>query len=174
MELMQMHRLSYILFQVFAFCFNVRPSKIKKSKTLKCEKEIILCKYQNENWYWYFSIPLFQKQVEHPCGQKFPVRFYMKCISCTLPFEVSVLLFEMLLCRWCMKVLLLIVVPCRQFSAINLSSLMRVSLITEEALGFISSSSLQGISIALTSLLSLLIGFILGAIYWKVRDRYYI
>uniref|UniRef100_A0A8C3LHN5 Kit ligand n=1 Tax=Chrysolophus pictus TaxID=9089 RepID=A0A8C3LHN5_CHRPC len=37
----------------------------------------------------------------------------------------------------------------------------------EEALGFISSSSLQGISIALTSLLSLLIGFILGAIYWK-------
>uniref|UniRef100_A0A8C3LF84 Kit ligand n=1 Tax=Chrysolophus pictus TaxID=9089 RepID=A0A8C3LF84_CHRPC len=37
----------------------------------------------------------------------------------------------------------------------------------KEALGFISSSSLQGISIALTSLLSLLIGFILGAIYWK-------
>ncbi|XP_015713325.1 kit ligand isoform X2 [Coturnix japonica] len=37
----------------------------------------------------------------------------------------------------------------------------------EEALGFISSSSLQGISIALTSLLSLLIGFILGVIYWK-------
>lgn len=37
----------------------------------------------------------------------------------------------------------------------------------EEALGFISSSSLQGISIALTSLLSLPIGFILGAIYWK-------
>uniref|UniRef100_A0A663MMN7 Kit ligand n=1 Tax=Athene cunicularia TaxID=194338 RepID=A0A663MMN7_ATHCN len=40
----------------------------------------------------------------------------------------------------------------------------------KEALGFISSSSLQGISIALTSLLSLLIGFILGAIYWKVRN----
>ncbi|KAM6416562.1 kit ligand isoform 3-T3 [Pluvialis apricaria] len=37
----------------------------------------------------------------------------------------------------------------------------------KEALGFISNSSLQGISIALTSLLSLLIGFILGAIYWK-------
>ncbi|KAF2974760.1 hypothetical protein EK904_001628, partial [Melospiza melodia maxima] len=37
----------------------------------------------------------------------------------------------------------------------------------KEALGFISSSSLQGISIALTSLLSLLIGFILGALYWK-------
>uniref|UniRef100_A0A8B9FFK7 Kit ligand n=1 Tax=Amazona collaria TaxID=241587 RepID=A0A8B9FFK7_9PSIT len=37
----------------------------------------------------------------------------------------------------------------------------------KEALGFISSSSLQGISIALTSLLSLLMGFILGAIYWK-------
>ncbi|KFP10488.1 Kit ligand, partial [Egretta garzetta] len=37
----------------------------------------------------------------------------------------------------------------------------------KEVLGFISSSSLQGISIALTSLLSLLIGFILGAIYWK-------
>ncbi|NXI32101.1 SCF protein, partial [Sterrhoptilus dennistouni] len=47
------------------------------------------------------------------------------------------------------------------------SSNSKVSLITEEALGFISSSSLQGISIALTSLLSLLIGFILGAIYWK-------
>jgi len=47
---------------------------------------------------------------------------------------------------------------------------MRTSVITEEALGFISSSSLQGISIALTSLLSLLIGFILGAIYWKVRN----
>lgn len=44
---------------------------------------------------------------------------------------------------------------------------MRTSVIAEEALGFISSSSLQGISIALTSLLSLLIGFILGAIYWK-------
>ncbi|POI34779.1 hypothetical protein CIB84_001469, partial [Bambusicola thoracicus] len=40
----------------------------------------------------------------------------------------------------------------------------------KEALGFISSSSLQGISIALTSLLSLLIGFVLGAIYWKVRS----
>ncbi|XP_009866908.1 PREDICTED: kit ligand isoform X2 [Apaloderma vittatum] len=37
----------------------------------------------------------------------------------------------------------------------------------KEALGFISSSSLQGISIALTSLLSLLLGFVLGAIYWK-------
>ncbi|XP_025937094.1 kit ligand isoform X2 [Apteryx rowi] len=37
----------------------------------------------------------------------------------------------------------------------------------KEALGFIRSSSLQGISIALTSLLSLLTGFILGAIYWK-------
>ncbi|XP_010217465.1 PREDICTED: kit ligand [Tinamus guttatus] len=37
----------------------------------------------------------------------------------------------------------------------------------KEALGFVSSPSLQGISIALTSLLSLLIGFILGAIYWK-------
>ncbi|KFW96533.1 Kit ligand, partial [Phalacrocorax carbo] len=37
----------------------------------------------------------------------------------------------------------------------------------KEVLGFISSSSLQGISIALTSLLSLLIGFILGTIYWK-------
>jgi len=47
---------------------------------------------------------------------------------------------------------------------------MRTSVIAEEALGFISSSSLQGISIALTSLLSLLIGFILGAIYWKVRS----
>ncbi|NXR17933.1 SCF protein, partial [Cinclus mexicanus] len=47
------------------------------------------------------------------------------------------------------------------------SSNSKVSLITEEALGFISSSSLQGISIALTSLLSLFIGFILGAIYWK-------
>ncbi|NXF24177.1 SCF protein, partial [Rhodinocichla rosea] len=47
------------------------------------------------------------------------------------------------------------------------SSNSKVSLITEEALGFISSSSLQGISIALTSLLSLLIGFILGALYWK-------
>ncbi|XP_071655975.1 kit ligand isoform X8 [Patagioenas fasciata] len=37
----------------------------------------------------------------------------------------------------------------------------------KEAVGFISGSSLQGISIALTSLLSLLIGFILGAVYWK-------
>uniref|UniRef100_A0A8C5TID9 Kit ligand n=1 Tax=Malurus cyaneus samueli TaxID=2593467 RepID=A0A8C5TID9_9PASS len=37
----------------------------------------------------------------------------------------------------------------------------------KEALGFISSSSLQGITIALTSLLSLLIGFILGVLYWK-------
>ncbi|NXC18281.1 SCF protein, partial [Corythaeola cristata] len=49
----------------------------------------------------------------------------------------------------------------------NTSSNSKTSVITEEALGFISSSSLQGISIALTSLLSLLIGFILGAIYWK-------
>ncbi|NWY58631.1 SCF protein, partial [Chionis minor] len=49
----------------------------------------------------------------------------------------------------------------------NTSSNSKISVITEEALGFISGSSLQGISIALTSLLSLLIGFILGAIYWK-------
>ncbi|KAF1476824.1 Kit ligand, partial [Eudyptula minor novaehollandiae] len=49
----------------------------------------------------------------------------------------------------------------------NTSSNSKTSVITEEAFGFISSSSLQGISIALTSLLSLLIGFILGAIYWK-------
>ncbi|NXV75722.1 SCF protein, partial [Atlantisia rogersi] len=49
----------------------------------------------------------------------------------------------------------------------NTSSNSKTSVITEEALGFISSSSLQGISVALTSLLSLLIGFILGAIYWK-------
>uniref|UniRef100_A0A8C6ZAP3 Kit ligand n=1 Tax=Nothoprocta perdicaria TaxID=30464 RepID=A0A8C6ZAP3_NOTPE len=37
----------------------------------------------------------------------------------------------------------------------------------KEALGFINNPSLQGVSIALTSLLSLLIGFVLGAIYWK-------
>lgn len=173
MELVQMHELIYILFQIIALSFKVRPLKIKKSKTLRCMKEMILYKWQKENWCWYFSTLLFQKWVEHPCGQKFAVRFCMKCILCTLHFEVSVLLFKMLLCRWCMKVLLLIVLPWRQFSAINLSSLMRVSLITEEALGFISNSSLQGISIALTSLLSLLIGFILGALYWKVRDTTY-
>lgn len=97
MELMQMHELTYIHFQIIALCFKVGPSKMKKSKTLKCGKEIILYKQQKKNWCWYFSTLLFQKWVEHPCGQKFPVGFCMKCISCTLHFEVSVLLFKMLL-----------------------------------------------------------------------------
>lgn len=43
-------------------------------------------------------------------------------------------------------------------------------LITEEALDSTSTPSLNGVSIALASLFSLLIGFTLGAICWKVRN----
>lgn len=110
----------------------------------------------------------FHKGKEYLCGLK----KFLWYFGWHAPHVHSILkyLFLILLCRWCLKVLLLIVLPWRWFSAISLYSLMRTSVIAEEALGFISSSSLQGISIALTSLLSLLIGFILGAIYWKVRS----
>ncbi|XP_062989890.1 kit ligand [Elgaria multicarinata webbii] len=41
----------------------------------------------------------------------------------------------------------------------------------EAELGFLSSPSMQGISIALTSLLTFLIGFILGALCWKKKGH---
>lgn len=50
-----------------------------------------------------------------------------------------------------------------------MSSLIKMFLITEEVLGLFNSPSLQGISIALTSLVTLFVGFILGALCWKVR-----
>ncbi|XP_042326777.1 kit ligand isoform X2 [Sceloporus undulatus] len=42
----------------------------------------------------------------------------------------------------------------------------------EAELGFLSSPSMQGMSIALTSLLTLFIGFILGAVCWKTAHKH--